>query len=349
MTLRASIDVALEPAAAFTTIVEELAATLASQGLHVDAGPNGAVTEGTTRVGRIVTWQPGRRVALEWHTLPDETALVDLRFEHVPDGTRVTLEYDRWGAMLGEGVERAGWFASAVAAPLMRATAPAAFGDWFTDRRARRPSGGDSRAFYRDPLYHYPGFRVILRELALTPDDSLLDVGCGGGAFLKDALRAGCQATGVDHSPDMLRVARDLNQDTVAQGRLDLVEAHAERLPFADHTFTCATMNGVLGFLTEPVTVLAQIRRVLRPGGRLVLLGSDPELKGTPACPEPIASRLRFYDDDGLRQLGQEAGFDRVDVRRENLEGYARDAGVPEPELAIFAGRDARFLIASRH
>jgi len=73
-------------------------------------------------------------------------------------------------------------------------------GDWITDRRARRPSGPKARVVYRDPLYHRPNLKAILNVLRLTPDDYLLEVGCGGGAFLADALKSGCKAAAVDHS-----------------------------------------------------------------------------------------------------------------------------------------------------
>ncbi len=107
-------------------------------------------------------------------------------------------------------------------------------------------------------------------------------------------------------------------------------------------------MTGVLGFLPDPATALAEIRRVLRPGGRFVMLGSDPELRGTPAAPEPMASRLRFYDSQALEQLGRAAGFAKVRVIQRNLETFAREAGVPEAHLALFAGPGARFLLAER-
>jgi ubiquinone/menaquinone biosynthesis C-methylase UbiE len=185
--------------------------------------------------------------------------------------------------------------------------------------------------------------------LALTADDYLLDVGCGGGAFLKQALESGCRAAGIDHSPAMLQVAGEVNQEAVADGRLILVKGNANGLPFEPGTFTSAAMHGVLGFLSDPVAVLADIRRVLRTGGRLVLLGTETELKGTPACPEPLASHLRFYDDDGLRRLGIDAGFANVAVVRRNLEALAREVGVPEDHLPMFAAHDARFLIAVKH
>jgi SAM-dependent methyltransferase len=211
---------------------------------------------------------------------------------------------------------------------------------------ARRPSGEPARDVYRDPLYHRPNFRVLLSELDLSADDYLLEVGCGGGALLEEALRSGCRAAAVDHSAEMVQVAREANHDAVAEGRLDVIEASADRLPFPDTTFTCAVMTGVLGFLPDPVAALAEIRRVLARGGRLAVLGSDPELRGTPAAPEPIARRLRFYDDEELGRIGREAGFTEVRVERRDLEPFAREVGVPQEHLPLFAGTGARFLFA---
>lgn len=315
--LRISIDVALEPSLAFDVFVEELAASLDRLGIRFEAGPEGRVSEGAIEVGRVAFWERGDRFLLQWRPAswePAEVTEVELRLEPVDGGTRVTLEHRGWGRLIGDPGEIAGWYTGEVVGPLLRATAPAAFGDWLTDRLARRPSGARARAVYRDPLYHYPNFRVILAELVLTSDDYLLEVGCGGGAFLKEALRSGCRARAVDHSPEMVRLAREENRDAVSQGRLEVLEVSADRLPFTDAIFTCATMTGVLGFLPNPVAALAEIRRVLRKNGRLVILGSDPENRRTPAAPEPMASRLRFYDQEGLERLARDAGFEEARV-----------------------------------
>ncbi len=350
-TVYVSLDVALEPARAFELLVEELVSALDRAGIEFEPGADGRIAAGEFEVGRIVSWQPGARIVLAWHPAdwePEETTELALGLEPANGGTRVTLEHRGWGRLIGDADELTGWFASQVAAPLLRATAPAGLGDWLTDRKARRPSGAQARSVYEDPLYHYPNFRVILDELALSPEDYLLEIGCGGGALLKDAMRSGCRAAAVDHSGDMVRLAREANRQAVAEGRLEVRLAAADRLPFADATFSCAAMTGVLGFLSDPVAALSEIRRVLGRGGRLVVLGSDPELKGTPAAPEPMASRLRFYEDDELAALAREAGFEDVRIEHRDLEPFAREVGVPEEHLPLFASPGTRFLLARK-
>jgi SAM-dependent methyltransferase len=264
---------------------------------------------------------------------------VELEREASEGGTRATLTL----APELEPRELAGWFAA-----LARAAGPEAYDDWFTDRVARRPSGPQAREVYADPLYHWPNFRAILKELQLSADDRLLEVGCGGGAFLHEALKSGCTAAAIDHSPDMVRLARRQNAAAIEAGRLEIVEGDAASLPFADERFTAAVMTGVLGFLPDPVAAFAEIRRVLAPGGRMIALGADPALKGTPAAPEPIASRLRFYTDEEHERIGRDAGLDDVRVERIGLGEFARESGVPEEALPLFEDSGTPFLLARR-
>jgi SAM-dependent methyltransferase len=349
-TVRTSVDLELDRSAAFDVIVKEVAAALADAGIQLKPGAGGCIVQDGVEVGRVLSWEPGQRVLLEWRPADWDQKLteVELRFEPASQRTKITLEHRGWGPLIGGPDEVAGWFAGQVAAPLLRAMTPRGLGDWVTDRKARRPSGERARAFYRDPLFHYPMFRVILGELALGPDDYLLEVGCGGGAFLKDALQSGCRAAAVDHSPDMVQVAREANREAIAEGRLEVVESKADHLPFPDATFSCAAMSDVLGFLPDPVVTFAEIRRVLRSRGRFVGLGSDPELKGTPAAPEPMASRLHFYTERELEGLARNAGFEDVQVVRRPLYDFAREAGIPEDALSLFAGPGASFLLARK-
>jgi SAM-dependent methyltransferase len=352
MGVRTSVDLKLDRPAAFEAVVEELAAALSRVGMQFQPEPGGRVMEGATEVGRVVRWQPPEEIVLEWHAAdwdPATATSIELMFESVGDGTRVTLGNVGWGKQLGdEGNELAGWFASEAAAPLLSAMAPRRLGDWITDRRARRPSGPQARAFYRDPLYHRPNFKVILAELKLRPDDYLLEVGCGGGAFLHDALQSGCTGAAIDHSSDMVRLAREVNHEAIQTGRLEIREGDAGSLPYPDGVFTCAVMTGVFGFISEPLKALSEVRRVLAPGGRFILFTGSKELRGTPAAPEPVASRLYFYDDHELVELAQKARFAEAHLEHPDFEPLAREAGIPEEQLGLFKGRGGQLLVARR-
>jgi len=350
-TLSTSITLDLEPRSAFEILAGELRTALHLRGMRFEPGSKGEVIQDGFVVAQVLDWLPGDRITLHWKPAswePAQSAEVDLRFLPAEGGTKIQFELRQWGRQLGDPSEVEGWFATEILGGALQSISPKGLGDWITDRRARRPSGASSRAVYRDPLYHYPSFRVIIAELALGKDDYLLDVGCGGGAFIKEALRSGCKAEAVDHSPEMVELASEVNSDAIKAGRLKIHEARAERLPFADATFTRASMTGVLGFLPDPVAALSEIQRVLRKGGKLVLQGTDPEIRGTPAAPEPMASRLRFTETNDLESMGRSAGFGIVQVLRKDLGPFAREAGIPDEHLPLFEGSKARFLIATK-
>ncbi|MEY7850181.1 methyltransferase domain-containing protein [Natrarchaeobius sp. A-rgal3] len=338
------------PAEVFETTLEELETDLRRRGLHLEAGPDGRIVEDDFEVGRVDVWEPGEAVVVEWHPTswePAATTELSLAFEALEDGTRVTVEHRGWGRGIDDPTDLVGWCAGELVAPLLESTAPDAFGDWLTDRQARVPAGENARETYSEPQYHYPAFHLLVEELSLTPEDRLLEVGCGGGAFLELALESGCRAAAIDHSAEMVDVARRTNREAVEEGRLRIEEADAEALPFDDETFTCATMAKVLGLLPDPVAALSELHRVLEPGGRIVLEGSDPELEGTVAAPEPLASRLSFYDSDDLEALARDAGFEAVEIVRQTLEPYAEEADIPEDHRSLFEYR-ARVLRASK-
>jgi ubiquinone/menaquinone biosynthesis C-methylase UbiE len=95
----------------------------------------------------------------------------------------------------------------------------------------------------------------------------------------------------------------------------DVVLANAERLPFADGAFSAIAMSLVFFFLEDPVGVLHECRRVLRRGGPVAVYTTGPELRGTPAAPEPIASEGHFNRDQELAELARRAQLREVSVR----------------------------------
>ncbi len=190
--LRIAVCIDLEAAAAFESVCSELRSALADEGIRVDFGPEAALQKASVEIGRLVEYVPNERLVLRWNRAEwqaDADYEIDIRFESSTHGTIISTTLRGFGSAVGDnGPELTGWITNQLIGPLALATTPNRLGDWMTDRVARRPSGPAARQGYRDPLYHRPNFLAILAELRLTPDDYLLEIGCGGGALLHDAL-----------------------------------------------------------------------------------------------------------------------------------------------------------------
>jgi 2-polyprenyl-6-hydroxyphenyl methylase / 3-demethylubiquinone-9 3-methyltransferase len=108
--------------------------------------------------------------------------------------------------------------------------------------------------------------RILTQVLQLSPQGrSLLDVGCGGGILAEDFARLGCQVTGVDPSAPSLDAARQHAEQ--AGLRITYRQSGGEALPFGDATFDIVCCCDVLEHVDDVDAVIAEIARVLRPGG----------------------------------------------------------------------------------
>ncbi|HEV7399778.1 MAG TPA: methyltransferase domain-containing protein [Solirubrobacterales bacterium] len=114
--------------------------------------------------------------------------------------------------------------------------------------------------------------RIALAMLAISPGDRVLDVACGPGNFTLDfALAAGNgPVVGIDSSQTMLGVAVRENP----MGNLAYVRGDARDLPFRDRSFDAVCCFAALYLIEEPMQALAEMVRVLAPGGRLALMSS---------------------------------------------------------------------------
>lgn len=340
------------PSAAFAGAALVLESELRRRGLALEPRRGGRIRDGEAALATVVAWTPGQEIRIRWHAMPwapGRGAVVRLRFARAGEGSRIDGELTGGRRLFGDSeADRAEWVAGAVLPRLLEALRPGAVGDWITDRNARRPSGPRAVSTYSDPSYHWPNFLLILERLALTPSDRLLEVGCGGGALLHRALESGCSAIGIDHSPAMVGLARRSNAAALAAGRLEILEADAGRLPVEDGRFTVAVSTGAIGFFPDPLAALREMRRALRPGGRLIVYAGTAALRGTPAAPEPVASRVHFFEAEELRALAESAGFGSVEVEAPDLAPYARKAGLPDAVVGFFRGRGGSLLLTAR-
>lgn len=166
-------------------------------------------------------------------------------------------------------------------------------------------------------------FAGVANPFSLHPlgqDDRLVDIGSGGGfdAFVAAHLVGrGGRVVGVDMTPEML----DKSRETARQLKLDHVEFRegiAERLPVQDDWADVVIANGVLNLVADKPGVFAEIRRVLRPGGRLQF--ADIALGTT--VPEEAACNIDLWTDciagglsrDDWRGVMADAGFVDIEV-----------------------------------
>ena len=102
----------------------------------------------------------------------------------------------------------------------------------------------------------------VLEWLDAKPAESILDLGCGDGQLTERIAATGAIVVGVDLSSEMVVAARSRG--------IDAHEGNAESLPFADRLFDAVFSNSVLHWVRDQDSMMAEVRRVLKPSGRFV-------------------------------------------------------------------------------
>ncbi len=170
----------------------------------------------------------------------------------------------------------------------------------------------------------------LIALACLQPGERILDVACGTGVVTRLAANeVGQQGTaaGLDVNPDMLSVARAVTPNEFA---IDWYESSAEAIPLPDASFDVVLCQMGLQFIPNKRKALEEIRRIVRPGGRVVLNlpGPTPALFATLGealakqfdlkCAGFVDVVFSLHDADELRDLMSDAGFTDVDIQKTN-------------------------------
>jgi demethylmenaquinone methyltransferase/2-methoxy-6-polyprenyl-1,4-benzoquinol methylase len=150
---------------------------------------------------------------------------------------------------------------------------------------------GAALSFGQDPRWR----RAMVAAVPAHRGERILDVATGTGLVAAAlARRYGASVVGIDQSPEMLESARERHP-----GAATYVAGEAERLPFADAEFDHLTFTYLLRYVDDPAATLAELARVVKPGGTIASLEF-----GVPEH-EPWQTMWRLYTRFGLPALGR--------------------------------------------
>ncbi|MCC7147229.1 MAG: metalloregulator ArsR/SmtB family transcription factor [Phycisphaeraceae bacterium] len=181
---------------------------------------------------------------------------------------------------------------------------------------------GDAQAFFagaaeqwdklREQLYG-PGLIPAVIGALVPAHWVVVDLGCGTGQLAQQLAGVVKKVIGVDNSPAMLKAAKARVRGV---SNVELHEAEVENLPLAEESCDAAMMALILTYLPQPQEALAEMARILRPGGKAVVI-----------------DLLRHDREDFRRQMGQQAmGFEPTEV-----ELLLRNAGMKEAKCQALA------------
>jgi SAM-dependent methyltransferase len=183
------------------------------------------------------------------------------------------------------------------------------------------------------PITNADALRMIVEAARPGPNDTVLDVACGGGIVVCGFAPHVRGAIGIDVTPAMLDQARRL----AAEKGLTNVEwrqGDVNSLPFADGSFTIVVTRFSVHHFPDPAAVLREMARVCAPGGRLVVV--DMYASEDPAKAAEFNRLERLRDPSHMRSL-----------TLAELIGLFGEAGLPEPQATFYELRDeVRNLLA---
>jgi len=152
-----------------------------------------------------------------------------------------------------------------------------------------------------------------LTKITAGSDYVILDVGCGGGKTVNKLAQLAPQGKvyAIDYSTDMVKFSKRINKTLIAQNRVEIIKGSVEKINFEDDFFDLVTAIETYYFWSNLAVAFKEIYRVLKPGGKLLLI--NELLYGV--TPEKIIeeTHVKLFTLEKIQCLLQAAGF--IDVQ----------------------------------
>ena len=148
---------------------------------------------------------------------------------------------------------------------------------------------------------HYKTFIQVISG----PVEKLLDIGCGGGAFLNRLAKSGVikSGFGLDHSDQMVRLAKRKNRKFIQQGLINISKGSAEKLTFKDNDFSVITAFETIQYWPKLHHSISEIYRILEPNGHFVIINRYPDVHS------PWYNKIQIKNETEYKKILKECGF----------------------------------------
>ncbi|MBN2532050.1 MAG: class I SAM-dependent methyltransferase [Spirochaetales bacterium] len=157
-----------------------------------------------------------------------------------------------------------------------------------------------------------------LGHLSIMPDAHILDIGCGGGKAMKELANSvpGGKVYGIDYSEDMIKVSKKINHTLIKQGIVEIVHGTVSSLPFTDNMLDIVTAIETYFFWPDLPSDLKEIKRVLKPGGTLLLINESYKDNLFEKRNNKLISflNMQIHTPDEYRDFLTKAGYDSIEL-----------------------------------
>ena len=186
-------------------------------------------------------------------------------------------------------------------------------------KQCRNPKGTFGRIMARAMNYgHSKVTRWGLSHVSISKDDMILDIGCGGGKTVNTLAKTatGGRIYGIDYSEDSVVVASKTNRKLIDAGRVKILHASVESLPFPDDYFDLVTAVESYYFFPDSINNLKEIRRVLKPGGSAILINAVYRHERFEKRNTKLARMgdFTYHSPEEFREFLREAGYSPIQI-----------------------------------
>lgn len=185
--------------------------------------------------------------------------------------------------------------------------------------QCRKPEGDLGKVVVEDMnKSHYQLTGWGLEKVDIKENSIILDVGCGGGKTVNRLARIAQKGKvfGIDYSIDCVNWSKEYNKELIDKGRVKILNASVEKLPFEDEKIDIVSAVETIYFWPDLVSNLMEIKRVLKPEGKMIIINEVYEDEKFKERNDEFVknTNMKIYTPEQLKSIMEKAGYKNIKI-----------------------------------